>query len=332
MRLVACIYLDHQEVMNYPLGYVLESLDWVDAIYLYGSDDGNTAFLEDLKLKHRMGPKLVVQNMNLRMADDPSVWPYATNRMIDLTIASDPFDFLVVAGCDTLATDESIEMCLEFCRPDNREDALHLHTTDATLYMQRGGGNGHSILGRCFTGRIGVRRHFERGIQLENTDRTRYVFRCIHIGYLGLELCANHLRQAARTWNDANNKNLADLYDSGDIESFVRGTVARRVPRGWPPIEEVDPRYTKVIDDLGLREECTQIVELIRSPSGERRPKKLPSRRSKTSTPVDVQVVPRPQSDPGIKSIVAQSSPKGGGLRGKLRSRPTGRGSRGVVQ
>lgn len=257
MRLVACIYIDHQDVMKYPIEYVLGTLDWVDAIYLYGSGEQDTAFFEKLKNTHPIGDKFVVKNMHLRLNDDPNVWPYATNRMIELTLVADPCDFLLVAGGDTLATELSISACVNFCARGNLDEAFHLHTEDASLYMKRGGGDGHSIIGRHFPGRIGINRNFHLG-------HREKVLHCLHIGYLSLELCANHLRQASRTWKSDQAKEIVRIYDSGDKKTFIRRVLDMRVPKPFQPIEDIDPRYTKVIDDLGLRDECNETVAFVR--------------------------------------------------------------------
>jgi hypothetical protein len=52
-------------------------------------------------------------------------------------------------------------------------------------------------------------------------------------------------------------------FDAGDREGFIRGVLKLRVPRPFLPIEDANPLYTKVIDDLGLRGECDEIVRFI---------------------------------------------------------------------
>lgn len=275
MRIDAAMYLDHNEVIGYPVEYVMRSLVFADRVHLFASDDTNLRALV-----------LAAEGVGVRFVTHPVLGfhiktPGDISRMMNhaVTVAkNDTWDFLVLAQADTLATSESCKAVEWFAKPANLARALHLDCEIGMLHHYSGGGWGHTIVGHTWEG------HFHGDgsgkeasgadiprLHLENRHDFGYLGLVnLEIGSLGVDYYYRHIRQHVQTWNeDWLLGARVRTYDAGQRDEFIKMSLRdlrTRIHKTRPltDVTVLAPRYNQVLDDLGLRAEHERIIEIGR--------------------------------------------------------------------
>lgn len=288
MKIAAALYLSNQQVIGYPIEHVLRSLECPggpDVVYLFGGDDENVAALRHFTLSPRTFPTHVDR---LDPANDVHITtPGDIPRMMGMCVdrLRDEADFVLLTQADTLATPESMRVVREFCVEANRKRAAHTYCRIAFLYQDSSTGWGHTIVGNDFRGEFigdgeanddgGHRIGFIGGWPeagrpgTTTTSVPRILDGCLEIGSLSPELYYRHQSQHVRTWNE--NWLMGDrlaAYRAGHRDEFLRLSLHdarhRIIGRPLEPIEQHDPRFTAVIDAMGLRHDCEHVCALIK--------------------------------------------------------------------
>lgn len=281
MKLVAAIYLSNQDIIGYPVDYVAATLDFVDEIHLFGGDQANTDWLAALKERHPLGAKMFVDCIDQKVetvGDIPAMMTKSVARLKGRA------DFVLVTQADTCATPESVQVVRSYMTDQNRVMAAHLYCRIGFLYQHSGTGWGHTIVGGEFAGRFDGD-GFGFDAEGHHIGRVGDGWNCcLEIGSLSPELYFRHQSSHVKTWREyglmgprlaaypgaiARDPLLAPwLQTRVDRDEFLRLSLMdgrnRIVNTPLVPIESVDARFTKVIEDMGLRDDCTYVCGLVK--------------------------------------------------------------------
>ena len=246
-RVAACLYLDNQEEAQFPIEHVVKSVDFVDQWVFAASDEENAEFFDPL-YRHAWA-STIVTGLKIESSSDIS---RTMNRVRELVFAQTDADIVVLVQADTLSTPEVNSFLREYVKKMDLSSARWLQAADSQLYLDFQPGWGYSIVGREWPGLF----HADG---LSNTVKFLYeefedVPMCLHIGYLSSAMARRHKRLAARLWGVPEQIPLIDSMDDDEFVYWHIEHVFKHSPT-FRPIEEIDERYSKVIDDLGLRED-----------------------------------------------------------------------------
>lgn len=300
MSIAVAIYADHQETIQYPVGYIASQLDWADEVWLFGGDEISTHLLEITVPQHLRWPSrpLVAHNIRHKVSLPEDIAIARNKTQLHLREHS-TCDWFVILSADTLPTSAAVETIRYLI--DLRIDApRHIPTHMLELYCDVGSSPyGCTIFHRDYANDwTGDGSYFLGSAGGEDTK----IPTCLHLGYLSTDAVGRHLAQHARTWNSPEGARRFDLYQN-DRREFVRQTLLdireRRVTAGaqpqkyisrlifvdepefWLPArfegvpghdlchrdnaEYLSREYAKAIDALGLRDD----LEFVRSIANE---------------------------------------------------------------
>lgn len=282
MKLAAALYLSNQATIGYPVGYVLETLGFADEIFLLGGDDDSFHSLAVLSAQRPLGEVDGVELIDI-VVKTPGDIPRMMMASVDYVRAHSDADFILLVQADTCATDDSAQLVREAMTEANLAKAYHTYCRIGFLYQDSATGWGHSLVGRNFRGRFdgdgdgydegGHKIGFlggwrDGGLSPDEQLERGHLLGCLEIGSLSPDLYFRHQSQHVQTWNETwlMGERLAAMR-RGDREEFIKLSLTdardRIVRRPLRPIEGRDPRFTKVIDDLGLRQDCEDVCRLV---------------------------------------------------------------------
>jgi len=268
------MYLDWQDVIQYPIEYVMRSIAFAEHLHLFASDAANLQALS--VAAHRVGKVVTLHSeLGFHIAS-PGDIPRMMNHAVAAT--RDDCDFLVLVQADTLATPESCRAVEWFAQKANLARALHLNCEIGMMHHYSGGGWGHSIVGHDWGGRFegdGIGKNADDSHVANLCEENRHDFGylglvCLEIGSLGVDYYYRHIRQHVQTWNeDWLLGARVRTYGSGHRDDFIRMSLLdlRKRIHNTRPLTDVTvlaPRYNQVLDDLGLRHEHERILEIGR--------------------------------------------------------------------
>ena len=252
-KVVACLYLDNQEEAQFPIERVLESVGFADEWFFAASDHDNEHVLRKF---WRLGPTFIT-GAKIETSSDISS---AMNMARGVAFAQTDTDIVVLVQADTLSTPEVNNWLRSYTRHMPLDQARWLQAADSQLYLDFQPGWGFSIVGREWPGLF----HADG---LSNTVKFLYeefsdVPTCLHIGYLSSAMARRHRRLAARLWGVPEQIPLIDSMDDDEFVAWHIEHVFKYSPT-FRPIEEIDARYSKVIDDLELREDQAFVYDIF---------------------------------------------------------------------
>jgi hypothetical protein len=252
-KIVACLYLDNQEQIGYPIEHVIKSVGFADE-WLFAA-----ASEEQAKHLTPFGRTITTGVRILSSSDISNTMNAVRNRAFEETDA----DFVVLVQADTMSTPElNTFMRLYVERRMELDQGRWFVAADSQLYLHFQSGWGYSVVGREWAGRF----HADG---LSNT--IKWVWEdgfpdapsCLHVGYLSSLLARRHRRWAAHLWNVPEH---IGLIDSMDDEAFIYwhlDHVQNHAPKPLTPIEQVDPRFGAAIDAMGLREDQARVYRVL---------------------------------------------------------------------
>lgn len=245
-KIVACLYLDNQDEAGYPLEHVIRSVDFADELVLVASDEENAGFLEAFG-------RPIITSARIQNSSDISL---AMNAAFNAAfIAHRDADAVVLVQADTLSTPDVGVYIRRLVTMMDPTHARWLTAADSQLYMHFQSGWGYSIVGREWQGRFhadGLSHTAAFASQKDTPGITPPS--CLHVGYLSSMLARRHRRLAARIWNVPEH---IPLIDSMSQEEFIYWHLDHVNQYGAPlrDIEQVDYRFSRVIDEMDLRED-----------------------------------------------------------------------------
>lgn len=279
MKLAAALYLSNQATIGYPVSYVLGTLGFVDELFLLGGDAPSMAELSANMTAH---PSTQVDSVDIAVKT-PGDIPRMMMASVDYVRAHSDADFILLVQADTCATDDSAQFIRDAMTEGNLAKAYHTYCRIGFLYQDSSTGWGHSLVGRNFRGRFdgdgegfdedGNKIHFlggwrEVGLSPDEQLERGHLLGCLEIGSLSPDLYFRHQSQHVQTWNEdwLMGERLGAMR-RGDRDEFLKLSLAdarnRIFRRPLRPIEERDARFTKVINDLGLRADCEEVCLLV---------------------------------------------------------------------
>lgn len=273
MRIVATTYVDHQVAVGYPVAHVARSLLWADHVYILASDDANATALPPVSSDPELAERCSVHVVGAKVGS-PSDIARAWNKAIEWTLRSDDCDYLLISPADTLATAESASYCREFCgTPGSIARVAQFPIQESKLFHDFGAGYGHTLMGRKWNGKFSEACDGSKLAGDGHDLRWWRIRSTLHIGYLSIDMAYRHQRHesAGHLWG-GHYPWLAQgcrIYESKGRDAFVRYMlpVLKKVHNiaHYVPVDEVDPRFTPVIDQLGLREEQQHVTRLAKT-------------------------------------------------------------------
>lgn len=282
MRLASVIYLANQQTIGYPVEYVARSLlAFADELWLLAGDDWSYRWLLD-RYAHGGGNQFVgrIEHPIATVGDIPAMM----TRALSFVRGASSADFILLSQADEVATPEVAAAIGDWMTPAHRADARHCYCRIGFLYQHSATGWGNTICGRDFAGEF---RGDGIGFDADghHIDFLGDGLACyLEIGSLSPEMYFRHQSQHVKTWREYGLMGPRLAAYPGALERdpalapWLKTPVSRdeflrlslldarnRIFNGpLVPVESVDARFTKVIDDLGLRDDCTYVCETVR--------------------------------------------------------------------
>lgn len=249
MSVGAYMYLDHQEVIDYPIAEVVDSvLLGVDEVVLAAATDAQ----RDLALA--TGAKFHRSYVSDKRIRTPGDISESMNLCVAQARAAGHTWCLLVQA-DTAATPTSLDVCAAWVRNDTR--SLHLSVWNAKLSMDFGDGWGHTLVNTAQPPTF-----YGDGLGAIGPDPNKP--RCLSLGYLSLAQFRRHILQHDKTWP---NDWLARWYIEADEDprKFIREQIELMKPYRAAFITDVAPEYQCYLDQFVPPSEQQLVKEVLAS-------------------------------------------------------------------
>lgn len=239
------IYADHQETIQYPIGYIYSQLVWADEVWLFGGDETSTRLIEQGCAPLRSGSS--IHNIDHKIVL-PSDIASARNATQQFVLDRSECDWLVILSADTLPTPAAVDTIHRLIT-QRHFDPLHVPTHMVELYCDVGSSPyGCTLFHRNRAGRWDGDGSYFVGM-VSGFDTT--VPECLHLGYLGTDAVGRHIAQHALTWQSDVAIRRRELYTNNRRE-FVKETLLdireKRVTAGAQPQRHISRLV--FLDDL----------------------------------------------------------------------------------
>ena len=276
VRKIIGMFVDHQEIVQYPVGIVSNTLGCFDHIYWFGSDEQNAGLLEDLKASHQFKDKITVITLghkiecpgDIGVAQELSV---AWMRQMD---GANITGYQQADLCLTLYGAEVVNKRIESCE-DLPNLVFAVPAMQNKLYCET-----YYNPSSCFF--LGDTEYYSPGDGWENYHRLAWMPNrapmtslkeiegeprlMIDLGYLGTEMYHRKRVNHSRIWSTTNE--VAPW-----LELFMRDKDAAIIQslHGWqrevgttrvPEVVDYEGMYKTVIDQLGLWDDYCYVREL----------------------------------------------------------------------
>ena len=292
-RIAVIIYVDHQETIQYPVGYIVSQLGWASEVWLFGGDETSTGLISQA-----CGPRhgcAIARNINHKIVEPQDI-AIGRNKTQKFVLEHSNCDWFVVLSADTLPTPRAVDRIMGLIG-ENITAERHISTHMVELYCDVGcSAWGCTLLPRSFA----HNQWTADGSFFVNTGGGGYTMppECLHLGYIGTDQVGRHITQHASTWV-GNGHERHQLYRR-DRAGFVKrilseireklgavGAPAQRnvnqltfidEPEFWNPARfaGVDPgelphrvnaeylagEYMKAVDGLGLRDDLNFVKSI----------------------------------------------------------------------
>lgn len=238
-RVAVSIYVDHQDVIQYPIGYIVSRLVWADEVWLFGGDAENARLL-NLAVEQSCGPArrgVSIHDIGHKV-NSPGDIATARNKAQAFLLENSSCEWSVVLSADTLPTPMATETIARLI-DQGVDEPHHVPTHMMELYCDVGSSAyGCTLVPRAHRGQwASDGSYFASGRDLDTS-----VPECLHLGYAGTDQVGRHLAQHARTWSSDGGRIRHELYQR-DRDGFVRETLLdmreKRVTCGAMPHRHV---------------------------------------------------------------------------------------------
>jgi hypothetical protein len=256
--MLACnIYVDNQEVINYPVSYIMRNLNFVDQFILFGGDDVSYNILKDT-----LGnmPKVEIINIDKKVKS-PSDIAEAQNKCLNHTFNFYKPEYLLSLQADILFTAEGIQQIHDYI-----VNPITTHTyfriEHVKLYIKCG----YTHLGAVLLNRDCKERFTEDGAYMSGTSTMYPKTACLDIGYLSSEIWAKKLRQHGKTWNSQSALVDAEKYFK-DKRSFIikmSKYVKDSIGSFGLLNKDLDSDWYAVIEELGLIDDWIETIDILK--------------------------------------------------------------------
>lgn len=211
------IFIDHQEVIQYPIGYIYQNLCWADEVWIHCGDDVTARLVSEACGELRPGTRIEVMHMKIAQPGDIAACRNASLRMLRQLSRCDWYVFL---SADTLPTDAAAREIVAHAEANAWQRPVNIPTHMLVMYVDVGSSSwGCTLLPSGFAGEWA-----EDGSYFKEDDRDISPPLCLHLGYLGTDAVGRHMIQHAKTWNSPAGAARAQLYLT-DRAAFVRDTL-----------------------------------------------------------------------------------------------------------
>ncbi len=212
-RIAVSIYVDHQDVIMYPLEYICSRLSWAEEVWIHAGDDVTHALV-------KMGCEKFT-NVHFHVVNHKIVEPQdiaiGRTKCFEWLRNNTTCDWFVALSADTLPTDMGAVYIVNLCDANPR-DPISISTHMICLYVDAGWSHwGCTVFHRSF-----VQEWAEDGSYFKNSagmEGTRLAM-CIHLGYLGTDALGRHLTQHTKTWRSDNTGPVND-YNIRSRNEFI---------------------------------------------------------------------------------------------------------------
>lgn len=266
MSIVAATYVDHQDVINYPIAWCVRDLPkFCDAVYVFASDEMNASILrEQIKTP---GVEVRVLGHKIRTPDDT---PKGENKAKRL-LFEEGAQHVLFFHADIWVTEAGIPRVRELqARGIDYGGVLRIERP--TLYMV----NHPSVYGAVVFGRDCLSTFDERedGGPMVYDSKFSIDFgyqegplQAVEIGYYNIDMYGKHKTRHIITYNQQPwDIRLVNLYNKNRRE-FARACLRRirDYERAHVPLEVLDvsrPHHALLLDAWGLHDEHKMVMEV----------------------------------------------------------------------
>lgn len=129
MKIIAATYVDHQEIVNYPLKQVLRGVAGFDDCYIFTSNESQRLMVKELLPEDRsivIGHGIVT----------PTDIAMAENLALDWLFSNTDADFIVWVHADVLMSKATRQLCLEYAKEENLSAHLALNVWQTRMFCK----------------------------------------------------------------------------------------------------------------------------------------------------------------------------------------------------
>lgn len=233
-RVVAFMYIDHQDVIGYPVGFCTKDLAPFEALYWLCGDERTAQLLEPVKRTHPLSERITLAVLGHRIRSVADI-PAAQNMAADWVRQHDQADFLLLVHADTWvrpAAARAVKEQTDFLitsLPDRRV-VTAVPCRRITLFHEAP----RSVYGVTLLGRDTTARFIEDGSYTDQQFHGHQMCAwpaaldavCVEVGYWSVDQYGRHKIQHATTWGAEADQRLAEAYQR-DREEFIRMALRR---------------------------------------------------------------------------------------------------------
>lgn len=213
-KIAVSIFVDNQEVIGYPVGYVCSRLGWADEIWVHAGDAVSHALVSEECGKYS-NVKTHIIDYKVREFEGTIAW--ARNKCLDFLRENSSCDWFVVLSADTLPTPLGAEEIAKCC-DRNIVIPASISTHMAAMYSCAGYSRwGCTVMPRSCQMKFGNDGSYLEGV---GNDSATPLAMCVHLGYLSADMMGRHHTQHRKLWVNGTNDNCVSQYQ-GDRGNFI---------------------------------------------------------------------------------------------------------------
>jgi hypothetical protein len=263
MKIAASIYVDHQDEIQFPVGFITRDFQCFDRIYFFGSDKANTALLEEIRDQHLLRDRITCVTIDHKVVTSFDI-SIAQNKCLDYLVAHDGCEYFMTVQADILLTDRAKAIMKDWIATrQDLKDAYHLTVLHARLFIP----THPTYFGFTMMGRESDQRFVGDGAYLRGTPYNPHEWNCLDVGYLGIEQYYRHIARHRKTWKEnLRIGELADLYHR-DRKKFIMA-VLEHTGHECPGVpfrlmDLSDPVFKDVIESMGLQRDYQEVQSAV---------------------------------------------------------------------
>jgi hypothetical protein len=210
--MISCnIYVDNQEIINYPIYEIIQKLDFIDYIFIYCGDQISHDIIQQLVKDPRITIEII--NFKIRQPDDIAI---AQNMCIELTKKKVNTGYILILQADTQITPAGKQYILEWIA-NPTGPAISFITQHVKLYIETYTTNWGADLIEINA----INRYIGDGAYLSpNPDTYGESAGFIDIGYMSSDIWYKKIKQHRLTWNSEAGLAQQTLYET-DKDRFI---------------------------------------------------------------------------------------------------------------
>jgi len=274
MRKAVGTFVDHQEVVRYPVGLITEPYEDFDEIYWFGSDDENVELLESIKAAHPLRDRIAVVNLNQKIREPRDIGTAQTRsvKFMQRTGA----DIVGYQQADLCLTDDGIHEVIRELANATPTTAFSVSVMQNKLYCES-----YFTPHCCFFIGSGIEHNWSWGWenkwrkpgaewrQFSSLDQDSTARLMIDLGYFDTASFYRKMVNHQRIW--VNQPWVLEM--QGLLETDMAAAVRYGIQRLWaemryepehkPRVVEYEGAYKKVIDRMGLYEDYCFVRSVV---------------------------------------------------------------------